>query len=135
VYLHGHSDCHNSWVPKNGQLGLHRGDVPDLGLDHFVNAHILHKEPDHSLSMLYGRKAIRLPNLGLRPYSCESLTLQFDQMREVCHSFARPPHTRGQDRMEAAQQTTTTPQAHPEEPQWDTGYGGGYSGYHGGGSY
>jgi hypothetical protein len=37
--------------------------------------------------------------------------------------------------MEAAQQTTTTPQAHPQEPQWDTEYGGGYSGYHEGGSY
>jgi hypothetical protein len=32
--------------------------------------------------------------------------------------------------MEAAQQTMTTLQAHPHEPQWDTGYGGGYSGYH-----
>jgi hypothetical protein len=30
--------------------------------------------------------------------------------------------------MEVAQQTTTTPQAHPQEPQWDTGYRGGYSG-------
>jgi hypothetical protein len=29
----------------------------------------------------------------------------------------------------------TTSQAHPQEPQWDTGYGGGYSGYHEGGSY
>jgi hypothetical protein len=29
----------------------------------------------------------------------------------------------------------TTPQAHPQEPQWDTGYGGGYSGYYEGGSY
>jgi hypothetical protein len=29
--------------------------------------------------------------------------------------------------MEAAQQTMTTPQAHPQEPQWDTGYRGGYS--------
>jgi hypothetical protein len=37
--------------------------------------------------------------------------------------------------MEAAQQTTTTSQAHPQEPQWDTGYGGGYSGYHEGGRY
>jgi hypothetical protein len=37
--------------------------------------------------------------------------------------------------MEVAQQTTTTPQAHPQEPQWDTGYGDGYSGHHGGGSY
>jgi hypothetical protein len=37
--------------------------------------------------------------------------------------------------MEAAQQTTTTPQAHPQEPQWDTGYGGGHSGHHESGSY
>jgi hypothetical protein len=37
--------------------------------------------------------------------------------------------------MEAAQQATTTPQAHPQEPQWDTGYGGGYSGHHEGTSY
>jgi hypothetical protein len=37
--------------------------------------------------------------------------------------------------MEAAQQTTTTPQAHPQEPQWDTGCGGGYLGHHEGGSY
>jgi hypothetical protein len=41
------------------------GDVPVLGLDHFVHVHILHEEPDHYLSMLYGRKAIRLPNPGL----------------------------------------------------------------------
>jgi hypothetical protein len=37
--------------------------------------------------------------------------------------------------MEAAQQTTTTTQAHPQEPQWDTGYGGGYSDYHESGSH
>jgi hypothetical protein len=37
--------------------------------------------------------------------------------------------------MEAAQQTMTTPQAHPQEPQWDTGYGVGYTGHHEGGSY
>jgi hypothetical protein len=37
--------------------------------------------------------------------------------------------------MEAAQQATTTPQAHPQEPQWDTGYGGGYTSYHEGGYY
>jgi hypothetical protein len=37
--------------------------------------------------------------------------------------------------MEAAQQATTTPQAHPQEPQWDTRYGGGYLGYHEGGYY
>jgi hypothetical protein len=61
------------------------GDVPVLGLDHFVHAHILCEEPDYSISMLYGRKVIWLPNLALRLYSCESLTLQFDQMGETHH--------------------------------------------------
>jgi hypothetical protein len=51
------------------------GDVPILGLDHFVHTHILHEETDHSLSMLYGCKAIQLPNSGIQLYSCESLTL------------------------------------------------------------
>jgi hypothetical protein len=40
-------------------------DVPVLGLDHFVHAHILCKEPDYSVSMLYGCKVIQLPNLAL----------------------------------------------------------------------
>jgi hypothetical protein len=70
------------------------GDVHVLGLDHFIHAHILHEEPDHSLSMLYDRKVIQLYNPGLRLYSCESLTLQFDQMRETRHSFTGPPRTR-----------------------------------------
>jgi hypothetical protein len=35
----------------------------------------------------------------------------------------------------AWRQHMTMPQAHPQEPQWDTGYGGGYWGYHEGGSY
>jgi hypothetical protein len=37
--------------------------------------------------------------------------------------------------MEAAQQTTTTPQSHPQEPLWNIGYRGGFSGHHEGGSY
>jgi hypothetical protein len=41
------------------------GQVPILGLDHFVHVHILCEEPDYSVSMLYGRKAIWLPNLAL----------------------------------------------------------------------
>jgi hypothetical protein len=121
--------------PEMANLAYIKGDIPDLGLDHFVHVHILCEEPDHSLSILYGRKAIRLPNPGLRLYSCESLTLQFDQMGEACHSFIGPPHTRRRARMEAAQQVTTTSQAYPQEPQCDTGYGGGYSGHHEGGSY
>jgi hypothetical protein len=56
-------------------------------------------------------------------------------MGEACHSFVGPPHTHGRARMEAAKQTTTTPYAHPQEHQWDTGYEVGYSGHHEGGSY
>jgi hypothetical protein len=84
-------------------------DVPVLGLDHFVHVHILREEPDYSISMLYGCKAIRIPNPSLRLYSCESLTLQFDRMGETCHSFTRLPHTHGRANMETSQQTTTTP--------------------------
>jgi hypothetical protein len=107
----------NLGCPKMANLAYIEGDVPILGLDHFVHAHILHEEPDHSLSMLYGHKVIRLPNTGLRLYSCESLTLQFDQMGEARYSFVGPPRTRGRARMEAAQYTMTTLQAHPREPQ------------------
>jgi hypothetical protein len=65
----------NLGCPEMANLAYIEGDVPVLGLDHFVHAHILREEPDHSLSMLYGRKVIQFPNLGLRLYSCESLTL------------------------------------------------------------
>jgi hypothetical protein len=99
--------------PEMANLVYIEGDVPDIGLDHFVHAHILHNEPDHSLSMLYGRKAIRLTNPGLQLYSCESFTLQFDRVVEAHHSFMGPPRILGRARMEVAQQATTTPQAHP----------------------
>jgi hypothetical protein len=55
----------NLGCPKMANLAYIEEDVPVLGLDHFVHAHILREEPDHSLSMLYGRKVIQLPNLGL----------------------------------------------------------------------
>jgi hypothetical protein len=134
VYLHGHSDCHESGCLEIANLAYIE-DVPILGLDHFVHVHILRDEPNHSLSMLYGRKVIWLPNPGLRLYSCESHTQQFDWTGEVHHSFAGPPHTRERARIEVAQQTMTTPRAHPQKPLWDTGYGGGYSCHHEGGSY
>jgi hypothetical protein len=79
------------------------GDVPVLGLDHFVHMHVLHEELDYSVSMLCGHKAIQLPNPALRLYSCESFTLQFDWMGEARHSFTEPSRTRGRARMEAAQ--------------------------------
>jgi hypothetical protein len=50
---------------KMSNLAYIEGDVPIPGLDHFVHTHILREEPDHSLSMLYGRKAIRLPKVSL----------------------------------------------------------------------
>jgi hypothetical protein len=74
-------------------LSYIEGDVPVLGLDHFVHAHILCEETDYSLSMLYGRKAIRLPNPALQLYSYKCLTLQFDWMGEAHHSFTGPPCT------------------------------------------
>jgi hypothetical protein len=55
----------NLGCPEMTNLAYIEGDVLDLGLDHFVHVHILREEPDHSLSMLYGRKAIRLPNPDL----------------------------------------------------------------------
>jgi hypothetical protein len=88
--------------PEMANLAYIEGDVPVLDLDHFVHAHILRKEPDHSLSMLYGRKAIRFPNPALRLYACESLTLLFDQMGEAHHSFTGPPRTHMQAHMEEA---------------------------------
>jgi hypothetical protein len=106
----------NLGCPEMANLANIEGDVPDLGVDHFFHTHILREEPDHSLSMLYGHKAIWLPNSSLRLYSCESITLQFDWMGEEHHSFVGPPRTRGHAHMEAAQQTMTTSQAHPQQP-------------------
>jgi hypothetical protein len=48
-----------TWIAMN--LGC--SDAIVLGVGHFVNAHILRKEPNYSVSMLYGRKVIWLPNL------------------------------------------------------------------------
>jgi hypothetical protein len=65
----------NLGCPEMANLAYIEGDVPILVLDHFVHAYILREEPDYSVSMLYGCKAIWLPNPSLQLYSCESLTL------------------------------------------------------------
>jgi hypothetical protein len=104
-------------IAKNlgySDLAYIEGDVPVLGLDHFLHAHILHEEPDYSISILWSYGDL-VTNPAIRPYSCESLTLQFDRMGESCHSFTGPLHTSGRAHMEVAQQTMTTPQAHPQE--------------------
>jgi hypothetical protein len=84
-------------------LAYIEGDVPILGLDYFVHAHILCEEPNYFVSMLYGHKAIQLPNQALRLYSCERCTLHFVRMGEARHGFIGPPRTCGRARMEAAQ--------------------------------
>jgi hypothetical protein len=55
----------NLGCPEMTNLANIEGDVPILGFDHFVHAHILREEPDYSVSMLYGRKVVRLPNPAL----------------------------------------------------------------------
>jgi hypothetical protein len=55
----------NLGYPEMANLAYIEGDVPVLGFEHFVHVHILHEEPNHYLSISYGRKAIRLPNPGL----------------------------------------------------------------------
>jgi hypothetical protein len=96
------------------------GDVPILGLSHFVHTHIWREEPDRSFSMLYegGRKVLRLPNMAHALHSCEQLTLQLNQMGDACHSYIGPMCTRGHAYFEVTRQT-------PPQPQWDTRYGGG----------
>jgi hypothetical protein len=64
----------NLGCPEMANLAYIEGDVPALDLEHFSHMHILREEPDHSRSMLYGRKVIQLPNPALRLYSCENLT-------------------------------------------------------------
>jgi hypothetical protein len=85
----------NLGCPEMANLAYIEVDVPVPGLNHFVHTHILREEAGHSLSMLYACKAIRLPNPGLRLYSCESLKPQFDRMGEAHHNFTGPPHTHG----------------------------------------
>jgi hypothetical protein len=113
----------NLGCPEMANLAYIEGDVLILDLGHSVHAHILCEETDYSISMLYGHKAIRLPNPALRLYSFESLTLQFDRMGEACHSFAGSTRTHGRALVEVVQQTTTTPQAQPQEPSGTLGMG------------
>jgi hypothetical protein len=108
-----------------GCPGMHNvayimGDVPILGLYHFVHAHVLREEPDHSISMLYEgvNKVLRLPNQAYLLYSCDQLIMQLNTMQNARHSILGPPHTRGRARWEVAGQT-------PSLPQWDTRYGSG----------
>jgi hypothetical protein len=49
--------------PEMHKVAYIEGDVPILGLSHFVHAHVFCEEPDHSITMLYegGNKVLRYP--------------------------------------------------------------------------
>jgi hypothetical protein len=113
-----------------------QGDAPILDLDHFVRAQILCQELNYFISMLHegGSKEIRLPNSVLELYSCQQLTLQLTRIGDARHNYSGPPRTQGCSCMEATQQDVAAPQAPPQQPHWDTGYGGGSLEYQEGGS-
>jgi hypothetical protein len=85
----------NLGCPEMAHMSYIEGDVPILGLDHFVHAYILCQESDYNISMLYegGSKALRLPNPTLALYSYHKLTLQLTQIGDVHHSYSGPPST------------------------------------------
>jgi hypothetical protein len=56
--MSGPIECTTTVKCTSTDIAYIEGDVPILGLDHFVHVHILREEPNHSLSMSYGRKVI-----------------------------------------------------------------------------
>jgi hypothetical protein len=65
----------NIGFPEMHNEAYIEGDAPILGLSHFVHAHVLHQELDHSISVLYegGNKVLWLPNQG-------NLLCSYDQL-------------------------------------------------------
>jgi hypothetical protein len=65
----------NIGCPDMHNVAYIEGDVPILGLSHFVHAHVLREESDHSISILYeaGNKVLRLPNQAYLLHSCDQL--------------------------------------------------------------
>jgi hypothetical protein len=72
-----------------------------LGLSHFVHVHVLHEEPNHSVSMLYegGNKVLRLPNEAYLLRSCDQLIVQLNTLENARRSISGPPCTRGRARV------------------------------------
>jgi hypothetical protein len=86
----------NLGCPEMAHVCYIQGDVPTLGLDHFVHPHILHEEPDYSISMLFagGSKALGLPKPTLSLYFCHQLTLQLVEIGDTRYSYSGLPHMR-----------------------------------------
>jgi hypothetical protein len=77
VHIYGHLDCSKFGGLEMAYVSYIQGNVLTLCLDHFVHTHILRKEPDYSISMLFagGSKVLRLPDPALSLYSCHQQTL------------------------------------------------------------
>jgi hypothetical protein len=63
----------NIGCPKMHNVAYIEGEVPILGLSHFMHAHVLCEGSDHSISMLYegGNKVRRVPNQAYLLCSCD----------------------------------------------------------------
>jgi len=105
----------NLGCPEMTHVSYIGGDVPTLGLPHFVHVHVLREEPDSTISMLYagGGRVVRLPNPALRLYSYRSLILQGAWLEDVRHSYSGPPRIRSCLRREAAVREQATTQVSP----------------------
>jgi hypothetical protein len=111
--LSGPIKCTSLVTRKNIRcLGMHKvayieGDVPILGLSHFVHAHVLCEVPDHSISMFYegGNKVLQLPNQAYLLSSYDQLIVQLNTLDNACHSISGPPRTYKCARWEAEGQT------------------------------
>jgi hypothetical protein len=90
--------------PEMHNVAYIKGDVPILGLSHFVQAHVLHEEPDHSIYILYegGNKVLQLPNQAYLLHSCDQLIVLFNKLENTHHSISGPPRTRGSAQREEA---------------------------------
>jgi hypothetical protein len=87
----------NIGCPEMHNVAYIEGDVPILGLYHFVHAHALREEPNLSIAMLYegGDKVLRLPNQAYLLCSCDQLIVQLNTLVNACCGISGPPRTRG----------------------------------------
>jgi hypothetical protein len=87
----------NIGCPEMHKVDNIEGDLPIISISHFVHAHILREELDHSISMLYegGNKVLLLPNQAYLLHSYDQLIMQLNTLENAHCSILGPPHTRG----------------------------------------
>jgi hypothetical protein len=80
----------NIMCPEMHNVAYIKGGVPIPGLSHFVHAHVLCEEPDHSISMLYegGNKVLWLPNQAYLLCSCDQLIVQLNTLENARRSIS-----------------------------------------------